>query len=181
MKSTALLSALVLLGLLLIAGTGTAAATEPAAPAPAPLASVTVADFAWMAGAWQGEVEGNLVEEQWSAPAGGVLMGMFRWVQGGKDGKIAMYEFLTLEPGAEGPILWLRHFNPGLVGWEDKEGAIAFHLVAYKPGEATFDNRDPKKPARITYRREGTDRLVSVLDRTKDGKRTVTDFVFRRQ
>lgn len=175
MKSAILLLALLLFALPLTAG------AEPAAPAPAPLASVTVADFAWMTGTWQGEVEGDFVEDQWSEPAGGVLMGMFRWVKGGKGGKIAMYEFLSLEPGAEGPILWLRHFNPGLVGWEDKQGAIAFHLVAYKPGEATFDNRDPKKPARITYRREGPDRLVSVLERMEGGKPVVTDFVYRRQ
>lgn len=152
------------------------AAAEP--PSPAPAAPVTVADFAWMEGVWKGEIDGDLIEEQWSAPAGGVAMGMFRWVA---DGKIALYEFLTLEPGAGGPILWLRHFNAGLVGWEDKEGAIAFHLVAYKPGEATFDNRSPEKPTRITYRRESGDRLVSVLERTQDGKPVVTHFVYHRK
>lgn len=153
----------------------TAQAAEPAAPAP--VASVTVADLAWMAGTWTGEAEGSFVEEQWSAPAGGVMMGMYREVVGGK---IGMYEFLALEPGPEGPILWLRHFNPGLVGWEDKEGAVAFHLVASKPGEAAFDNRDPKKPARLIYRREGEDRLVAVLEKVKDGKPISIDFVYRR-
>jgi len=167
-----------LLGLILLAASCLVQAAEPAAPAP--LASVTVADFAWLAGTWQGVVEGDFVEEQWSAPAGGVLMGMFRWVQGGKDGKLALYEFLTLEPGADGPILWLRHFGPRLVGREDKEGAIPFHLVASKPGEATFDNRNPENPVRLTYRREGESRLVARLERKQDGKPVVTDFVYLR-
>ena len=113
-----------------------------------------MADLAWISGTWVGEAEGSFVEEQWSAPAGGVMMGMYREVV---DGKIGMYEFLALEPGPEGPILWLRHFNPRLVGWEDKEGAVSFHLVAARPDEATFDNRDPAKPARLIYRRFGTE------------------------
>lgn len=163
-----------LLGLTLLAGTAQAA--EPASPAP--VASVAVADLAWMAGTWVGEIGGSFVEEQWSAPAGGVMMGMYREVV---DGKIGMYEFLALESGPEGPILWLRHFNPGLVGWEDKEGANAFHLVAAKPGEATFDNRDPQKPARLIYRREGEDRLVAILEKVKDGKPVSFDFVYRRK
>lgn len=163
-----------LLALSLLAATLQAA--EPAAPAPAPAPSV--ADLAWMTGTWTGEIGGSFVEEQWSAPAGGVMMGMYREVE---DGKIGMYEFLTLEPGPEGPILWLRHFNPGLVGWEDKEGALAFHLVAAKPGEAAFDNRDPEKPARLIYRREGDDRLVAVLEKVKDGKPVSFEFVYRRK
>lgn len=158
-----------------------AAAAEPPAPAPSSVASVTVADFAWMTGTWQGEVEGDFVEDQWSEPAGGVMVGTFRWVRGGKGGKLALYELLALEPSPEGPVLWLRHFGAGLVAREDKEGALAFHLTAYKPNEATFDNRDPKNPLRLIYRREGADRLVAVLERTENGKPVVTEFVYRRK
>jgi hypothetical protein len=168
-----------LLGLILLAASSLAQAAEPAAPAP--LASVTVADFAWLTGTWQGEVEGDFVEDQWSVPAGGVMVGTFRWVRGGKDGKLALYELLALEPGPEGPILWLRHFGARLVAREDKEGAIAFRLTAYKPNEATFDHRDPQNPLRLIYRREGADRLVAILERTENGKPVVTDFVYRRK
>lgn len=155
-------------------------AAEPAPPAAPSFASVRVADFAWMAGIWQGEMGGDFIEEQWSDPAGGVLMGMFRWAKGGRDGQIAMYELMSIEPGAEGPVLWLRHFGPRLVAREDKEGAVAFHLVSSKQGAATFDNRDPADPARLTYRREG-DRLVIVLGKVKDGKPVDTEFSFHRK
>jgi hypothetical protein len=175
MKTLTLLLALTLLA-------GTAIAAEPPTPnAPASFASVKVADLSWIAGNWQGEIGGDFIEEQWSAPAGGTLMGMFRWIKGGKDGTVALYELLTLEPGAEGPILWLRHFSPGLVAREDKEGALAFYLVAHKPDEATFDNRDPGNPTRLTYRRQGDDRLVVVLGKLKDGNWAGTDFVYRRK
>lgn len=174
MKTLTLLLALTLLA-------SPAFAEPPAPPAPASFASVTVADFAWIAGNWQGEIGGDFIDEQWSAPAGGTLMGMFRWIEGGKDGTVMLYEFLTLEPGADGPVLWLRHFGPRLGAREDKEGAIAFHLVSYKPDEATFDNRDPKNPTRLTYRRQGNDRLVVVLGKLKDGNWAGTDFVYRRK
>lgn len=182
MKTTTLLCVLTLLGLPLWATYGPSTAVEePATPVPSPFASVTVADFAWLTGTWQGEVEGDFVEDQWSVPAGGVMMGMFRWVRGGKDGKLSLYEFLSIEPGPEGPVLWLRHFGARLVAWEDKEGAIAFHLAAYKPNEATFDTRDPQNPLRLRYRREGAKRLVATLERVENGKPVVTEFVYRKK
>jgi hypothetical protein len=176
MKRTTLLFALTVLAL--VPRLHAAGPSPPAAPS---FASVRVADFAWMAGIWQGEMGGDFIEEQWSDPAGGVLMGMFRWAQGGRDGQIAMYELMSIEPGSEGPVLWLRHFGPRLVAREDKEGAGAFHLVSYKQGAATFDNRDPADPARLTYRREGEDRLVVVLSKVKDGKPVDTEFSFYRK
>lgn len=169
-----------LLTLTLLAGPAVAAET-PAPQAPTSFASVKVADLAWIAGNWQGEIGGDFIDEQWSAPAGGTLMGMFRWIKGGKDGTVALYEFLTLEPGADGPVLWLRHFGPRLVAREDKEGAIAFHLIAWTPDEATFDNRDPANPTRLTYRRQGNDRLVVVLGKLKDGNWAGTDFAYHRK
>lgn len=156
-------------------------AAEPAPPAPPSFASVRVADFAWMAGIWQGEIGGDFIEEQWSDPVGNVVMGMFRWVKGGRNGEIMLYELLSIEPGAEGPVLWLRHFGPRLVAREDKEGAVAFHLHSYKPGEATWDNRNPEDPTRLTFRREGEDRLVIVLGKRKDGAWAGTDFVYTRR
>lgn len=176
MKRSVLLFTLTVLAL-----TSRVHAAEPAPPAAASFASVRVADFSWMAGIWQGEIGGDFIEEQWSDPAGNVMMGMFRWVKGGRNGEIALYELLSIEPGADGPILWLRHFGPRLVAREDKEGAVAFHLIAYKQGEAAWDNRDPANPTRLTFRREGDDRLVIVLGKMKDGAWAGTDFVYTRR
>lgn len=153
-----------------------ALAAETGTPA-ADLAKVTVADFSWLAGAWKGEIGGDLIEEQWTPPAGGAMLGMFRWLKGEK---VVVYELLALEQRPEGPVLMLRHFKPGLVAWEDKEGAIPFHLVSYKPGEGVFDNRDPGKPVRLIYRKEG-EALVAVLERTEDGKPVSDTFRYNRR
>jgi hypothetical protein len=42
-----------------------------ALPASAATTPSTVDDLAWIAGHWQGKKDGDLLDEQWSAPAGG--------------------------------------------------------------------------------------------------------------
>lgn len=153
-----------------------AVAAGPATP-PADLAKVTAADFSWLAGAWKGEIGGDLIDEQWTPPAGGAMLGMFRWLKGEK---VVVYELLALEQRPEGPVLMLRHFKPGLVAWEDKEGAIPFYLTSYKPGEGVFDNRNPDNPIRIIYRKDG-EALVAVLERVKDGKPASDVFRYTRR
>jgi len=97
MKTTTLLCALTLLGLTWFAGAGPAAAA-----APAPLASVTTADFAWLAGIWVGEIDGELIEEHWSTPAGEVIMSMFRATTDGKVSPIAWTAMTGLSRSSRG-------------------------------------------------------------------------------
>lgn len=153
-------------------------AAEPQAPPPAGAPKATVADFAWLAGEWQGEIGGGLIDEQWGPPAGGAMLGMFRWIK--KDGKVMVYELLAIEPAGESVILLLRHFKPGLIAWEDKEGAIPFHLVSFRPGEVVFDNRKPDEPIRIGYRKQGEE-LVATLERVENGKPSTLEFRYRRR
>lgn len=167
--------------LILLAAVPALAAEPQAPPAGAPKAEApkaTVADFAWLAGEWQGEIGGDFIDEQWGPPAGGAMLGMFRWIK--KDGKVVVYELLAIEPAGESVILRLRHFRPGLVAWEDKEGAIPFHLVSFRPGEAVFDNRDPSNPIRIVYRQQGED-LVAFLERVENGKPSTLEFRYHRR
>ena len=152
-------------------------AADPQTPPRTDHSKVTVADFSWLAGAWKGEIGGDFIDEQWAPPAGGAMLGTFRWLKGEK---VVVYELLALEQRPEGPVLMLRHFKPGLVAWEDKEGAIPFYLTSYKPGEGVFDNRSPDTPIRIIYRKDG-EALVSVLERVKDGKPASDVFRYTRR
>jgi hypothetical protein len=56
-----------------------------AAPAPAvpPAGQDAVAELAWLAGSWSGETGGLAMEEHWTAPSGGALLGMHRDVKSG--------------------------------------------------------------------------------------------------
>lgn len=142
--------------------------------APAPSRAV-LSDLSWMSGRWIDESGGNLSEEVWSAPAGDSMMGMWRYVKGGN---VAIFEILTitLEPG--GIVLRLRHFDPDLVGREDRATPVELSLVGWKEREATFEGPavGGSGNVRLTYRSPSDDELVSVLD--KDGRKQ--EFTFRR-
>jgi hypothetical protein len=106
------------------------------------------------------------------------MMGMWRLV---REGKGRVYEFLVIEQGAEGPVLRFRHFNPGLVGWEEKDRPLVLPLVKLTDGEAVFDNGDAAKPLRLTYKRPAPGELVVVLERMEKDKLTATEFRYKRR
>jgi hypothetical protein len=67
-----------LLAVLLLSGSGAAGTLE---------------DLGWMTGSWSGSKEGVHSEEHWSAPKGGMLIGMHRDV---KDGRAVGFEFFRI-------------------------------------------------------------------------------------
>jgi len=56
-------------------------------------AKPTLAGLAWMAGHWVGGEGGDLSEETWLAPEGDSMLGMWRYVAGGKT---RIFEILTI-------------------------------------------------------------------------------------
>lgn len=143
----------------------------------APLTPARAGDLAWLAGAWLGQRGADVVEEHWSAPAGETLMGMFRWLAGGK---VRFFELLTIEPEGDGLLLRIKHFHPGLRGWEEKDQAVLFDLVQLGAQEAVFFQRTAKKVQWMIYRRAG-DALLTYFE-PEDGAHTPDEeFVYHRQ
>ena len=128
-----------------------------------------VTDFAWLEGHWQAEALGGTVDEIWSSPAAGTMVGMFRLV---KDDEVSFYEIFTITEEGSTALLRLKHFNADLTGWEEKNDTVDFPLVALEEGRASFDG--------LTYRRRGKDEMeVFLAMRTKDGVREV-HFAYKR-
>lgn len=153
------------------AAQGTAEAPADADTPPAPL---RVADLAWLAGTWRGTMGGHQVDEHWSAPVGGEMVGVFHWRR-----TRPMYEILTIEDTPDGAVLRLRHFGPGLVAWEEKDGAVIFRPVGHGRCWALFaEEGDAAEETRVRYRREaGGGLLIQVLE-NRDGAETSLDFRF---
>lgn len=147
----------------------------PSSAAEAGKAPGSVADLGWISGDWHGTMGGGTLHEQWSAPAGGAMMGMFRWI---REGKVSLYEFLVIEDSPKGPVLTFRHFNPGLIGWEEKDAPLRCPLAAGKPGEAAFACEGTG--TRLTFRRAGPDALTVLLERQQDGKPKTDEFAYKR-
>lgn len=121
------------------------ATAEPAAEQPvrvlsssdAPAPDATIDDLAWLEGHWKGSGLGGISEEIMSPAAGGQIMGMFR--QSKADGTLQFYEFYHFAEQDGSLILRIKHFNPDMTGWEDKDESVEFPLVALEETAAYFD------------------------------------------
>jgi len=121
-------------------------ALQPGAERP----KATVEELAWIAGHWRGPGLGGTAEEVWTEPAGGAMLGMFRSL--GPDGEVRFYELFTLAEDDDGSLsIRLKHFNPDMTGWEEKDEMVTFPLVALSEDAAWFD--------RLTFHRAGPDEL----------------------
>lgn len=99
-------------------------------------ARVTINDAAWLTGRWVGEGFGGQLEEVWMAPVGTQMVGHFRMVQNGQP---AFYEFLLIEEHEGGLRYRVKHFNPDMIGWEEKDGFHEFAWVSAAPNELRFN------------------------------------------
>ena len=95
-----------------------------------------IEDVAWLAGHWQGNAFGGIVEEIWAPPLGNSMMGSFKLVA---DEKVQFYELETISEENETLILRLKHFCADLKGWEEKDETVDFKLVKIIYGKACFD------------------------------------------
>lgn len=135
-------------------------------PAIAPPAA-QLADIAWLAGHWVGEGLGGQVEEIWSPPAAGSMMGVFRLMQGDS---VAFYEIMTVQPHEGSLAMVLKHFNRDLTGWEERDQVVTFPLLRVTPDAAFFDG--------LTVRHPAPDRLdIYVVVRGREG--TLREETFR--
>lgn len=144
------------------------------APPPAP-AKAVLANLAWMTGSWIDDSGGNLSEEIWTAPSGDSMMGMWRYVEGGKT---RIYELLTIRVDVGGIEMLLRHFDPKMIAREDKETPAVLKLVSWKEREAVFEGLETGAAGRVSlrYRRPTDDTLTCTLE--KNGKKE--EFSFRK-
>ena len=131
-----------------------------------------LADLAFIAGAWKGELGGAVIEEHWSAPEGDNMMGMFRFV---KDGKVTFYEMQSIEQNEGPPVLRIKHYHPGLRGWEEKDEAVTFTLRQVEGQRAVFDEDD--RSTQLIYQLSDG-RLSIELVKTKAGQTTSQRFDF---
>lgn len=143
-----------------------------AAESPQP---TSLADLSWITGDWVGGEGDSFIEEQWSAPEGDAMMGMFRLIQ---EDNVVFYEFMTITPGPSGIELRIKHFDPGLVGWEERADSIVFDLQEIGDYRAVFETEKDGNPERLVYERS-RDELVITLEKPADGTRT--PFRYRRK
>jgi hypothetical protein len=136
-------------GLVVAAWCGFAPAGEPGPSA--------LADLAWMAGHWVATVGDVHMEEIWTEPRGGIMLGIHRDVAVSGS---AFFEYLRIED-RDGEVAYVA--SPFGRGMTD------FALVLSEDQRAIFENPAHDFPQRIIYRRDG-DRLIARVEGTVDGE-----------
>lgn len=127
----------------------------------------TIADAAWLAGSWRGTGLGGISDETWSRPESGVIVGTYRLF---KDGKPVFYEMMWLLEVDESLILRLKHFNPDLSGWEEKDKTVDFKFIKKDANRLYFSG--------LTYEQASKNELnIYLALRQRDG--TLKEEVFR--
>ena len=142
------------------------------------LVGISVSDLSWLSGAWYGQVGDDLIEEHWSGPAAGTLMGMFRWIRGDQ---VRFYDLLTIEPDGDTLLMRIKHFGPGLIGWEEKDQAVTLALVGLQTGEAIFYRLGSDEPLWLFYRIEDENTLVAFFERDETGHKPEDEFRYQNQ
>lgn len=128
-----------------------------------------IAQLAWLAGCWEGQTGPVRIEEQWSKPAGGTMLGLSRNM---KDGKVIFSEFMRINQD-EGKIVYTARIGT-------KATPTPFGLIRMSPDEAVFENLAHRFPQRILYRREANGSLFARIEGMDEGKARSEDFPMQR-
>ncbi len=108
----------------------------------------TIEAVSWIAGHWIGRAMGGDIEEVWTEPTAGSMMGAFKLVL---HGRVSFYELETISEENKTLILRIKHFHPDLKGWEEKDETEEFELVKITEDAVYFDE--------LTFQKVGKDIL----------------------
>lgn len=118
----------------------------------APPLAAAIDGAAWLAGRWVGTGFGGQMEETWSPPVGGQMIGHFRYW---REGEPQFYEIMMMDVAEGGVRMRVKHFNPDFVGWEERDGWVEFEPISVGPDALVFNG--------LTIRRESPDRIVMTI------------------
>jgi hypothetical protein len=128
--------------------------------------------LSFMSGKWFQKHEWGDMEEFWGKPMGNCMVSSYRCV---KDNKVVFYEFVVIEQSDSVPVMKLRHFNAGSIGWEEKDKPSEYPLVKLEKNKATFAAMD--KTLFLSYERVSENKMDIVLrEKNKKGEWENTEF-----
>ncbi len=129
-------------------------AEDIAMPAPT---TAAIDDMAWLVGAWVGTKGSASIEERWSPPLGGAMLGVSRTVS---RGKLSAFEYLRIVE-RDGGLIYIA--QPG------GNPPTEFVLTERTPSRAVFDNPRHDYPKRIVYELSAEGDLSATIGFMKGG------------
>ena len=128
----------------------------------------SIEKLSWISGCWQGRLGDAALEEQWTKPAGGSLLGFSRTI---RNGRTLSYEFMQI-----------REENDGIFFIAQPQGGnkVPFKLIRLGEKEAVFENKEHDFPQRIIYKRDGQDSLLPRIEGAENGKPGSQEFPMKK-
>lgn len=126
-------------------------------------ATASIDDLAWLSGAWVGtRSSGSSIEERWSPPLGGAMLGVSRTVN--TSGRMVAFEYLRIVE-REGGLVYIA--QPG--GASPTEFIMSELTSENGSMRAVFDNPRHDYPTRIVYERSAEGGLSATIGFMKGG------------
>jgi len=143
--------------------------TWAAALAAGVTAAADPARLGWLEGRWTGEKDGVSMEEVWTAPTGGALLGLHRDV---KAGRMVSFEFFRIQATKDGTVYFA---SPGAAP------ATPFKMILQADRKVTFENASHDFPQRILYWLDDKNALHARIEGTQDGKELHEEWVWTKK
>jgi hypothetical protein len=127
----------------------------------------------WMTGCWEQRGARRTIEEHWTRPAGGAMMGLGRTIRHGTSGdSITSYEFTRIVERS-GKLVF--------VAQPSGQKLTEFTEESLTDSSVTFSNPAHDYPQSVSYARRGTDSLYARTDGSIGGKNRRIEFVYARR
>ena len=136
---------------------------------PPGLASIPLDRLAWLEGTWVGTDDGAAMEETWSSPAGGGMVGMHKDTRGGR--MISCGFFRIIQDSSR--VCYLA--SP--LG----RAAVPFYAIELGDSAVVFENLEHDFPQRIIYRLGAEGRLHARIEGIVEGKTRSEAWVWTRR
>lgn len=122
---------------------------------------------AWLQGCWEMTTATRSVEEAWTPPKAGAMIGVSRTIQ---NGKMTAYEFIVLREEGE-RLAYVAH--------PSGQPPATFLSTIVSGSELIFENPAHDFPQQIGYRLDG-DALTAWIRGTQKGRERRVEFPYRR-
>lgn len=129
---------------------------------------IAAAPLDWLGGHWCGQMGDSRIEEFWTAPAGGTLVGMSRTTGAGG---MESFEYMRIE---------IREGKPHFLAQPGGSPPTAFALDAQAAQSATFRNPAHDFPQTVRYWREGAALRAEIAGPDGKGGEQAIGFTYQR-
>jgi Domain of unknown function (DUF6265) len=123
--------------------------------------------LAWLQGCWALTTPDRSVEEQWTAPRAGTLLGMSRTLRGDK---LVAHEFVIVRERGE---QLAYEVNPS------GQATTVFLSVAIGEASVVFENLQHDFPQRVAYQRDGA-KLLAWIEGPAKGQTRRIEYPYQR-